>query len=174
MKFINPSKEYLKSYYEGCVEMWNNIHNNYIIHNPNDYDKWKDTIFTDFSNQEKGINLPDGYVPSVTYWIVSENEYIGSINIRLKLNDNLKFYGGHIGIAIKPSKQNNIYGYKAWLWAYKKAKELNISPILVTCYKSNVSSKRLLTSKYSNYYKVEEDTIEENGTPHEIMRFWYK
>ena len=81
---------------------------------------------------------------------------------------------GFGGIAIRPSKQNNIYGYKASLWAYKKARELNISPILVTCYKSNKSSLRLLTSKYSDYFKVEEDIIEENGSSHEIMRFWYE
>ncbi len=173
MKFVSPEQKYLHSYYEGCLEMWNNLHNNYIIHNPNDYESWKSTIFDEFKNKEKGINLPEGFVPSVTYWIISNDEYIGTINIRLRLNEQLKKYGGHIGIAIRPSKQNGIYGYKASLWALKKAHELNISPILATCLKSNKSMK-LLTSKYSPYYKVEEDILEVDGTKHEIMRFWYK
>ncbi len=174
MEFVVPSKKYLESYYEGCLEMWNNIHNNYIIHNPKDYEIWKNTIFEELKNKEKGINLPEGIVPSVTYWIVSKDEYIGTINIRLKLSDQLKKYGGHIGVAIKPSKQSGIYGFKASLWALDKARELNISPILATCFKSNKSSLRFMTSKFSHYYKIEEDTFEESGKTHEIMRFWYK
>lgn len=165
MKFIVPSKEYLKSYYNGCLEMWNNLHNNYIIHNPYDYENWKGTIFDDFKNNEKGINLPEDYVPSTTFWIVSGDEYIGTINIRFKLNEKLKKYGGHIGIAIRPSKQNNIYGYKASLWAYKKARELNISPILVTCYKSDKASLRLLTSKYSDYFKSKKILLKKTEAP---------
>ena len=174
MEFIKPSKKYLKSYCEGCSEMWDNIHNNYIIHNPEKYESWKNTIFEEFKNKEKGINLPEGFVPSVTYWIISNGEYIGTINIRLKLSEQLKKYGGHIGIAIRPSKQNSIYGFKASLWAYNKAHEMNISPILATCFKSNKPSLRFLTSKFSPYYKAEEDTFEIDGTIHEIMRFWYK
>ena len=174
MKIIVPSEKYLKSYYEGCLEMWNNLHNNYIIHNPQEYENWKDTVFDEFRNKEKGINLPEGYVPSVTYWIVSGEEYIGTINIRLKLSEQLKKYGGHIGIAIRPSKQNGIYGLKASLWAYKKAQEMNISPILATCFKSNKQSVKILSSRFIPYYKVEEDSLEVDGEVHEIMRFWYK
>ncbi len=174
MDFIKPSKQYLKSYYEGCLEMWNNLHNNYIIHNPQEYGKWKDTLFEEFNNNQKGINLPAGFVPSVTFWIVSNGEYIGTINIRLKLSEQLKKYGGHIGIAIRPSRQNSIYGLKASLWAINKAHELNISPILATCFKSNKPSLRLMSSKHFPYLKTEEDTLEVDGKMHDIMRFWYK
>ena len=174
MEFVVPSKKYLESYYEGCSEMWNNIHNNYIIHNPQEYEIWKNTIFEEFKNNEHGINLPEGFVPSVTYWIVSNGEYIGTINIRLKLSEQLKKYGGHIGVAIRPSRQSGMYGFKASLWAFNKAHELGISPVLATCFKSNRSSLRFMTSKYSNYYKIEEDTLEEGGKTHEIVRFWYK
>lgn len=174
MEFIEPTEKYIESYYKGCVEMWNHIHDNYMIHNPKDYDIWKNTIIQDFNNYKQGINLPKGFVPSVTYWLISNNEYIGTVNIRLKLNDKLAHYGGHIGVAIRPSKQKGIYGLKTVLWAYNKAKELGISPILATCYKSNKASLRLLKSRFSPYYKTEEDILVVDGVLHEIVRFWFK
>ena len=174
IKYIKPTKKYLQSYYEACKESWNKVHNNYILHNPDEFEIWKDNIFKEYENQEKGINLPKGYVPSVTYWIVNNDTYIGTINIRLFLNSDLRNYGGHIGIAIRVSKRNSIYGIRAVEWALKQAKKLKISPILATCQKSNILSLRLLTSKFSKYYKKEEDIVNLDGISQPIIRFWYK
>ncbi len=170
--YIKPTKKYLQSYYEACKETWGKVHNNYILHNPEEFSEWENNIFIEYDNQEKGINLPDNYVPSVSYWIIDNNEYIGTVNIRLKLNDVLLNYGGHIGTVIRLSQRNNSYGKNALEWSLKKAKELSISPVLLTCHEDNIPSLKILEK--SMYYKMEKDCITDNGETVKIRRFWYK
>ncbi len=171
MDVIKPSLEYLQSYYEACCEMWNNIHDNYIIHNPADFDKWEKQIFQDYENQAKGINLPKGFVPSETYWLIDNNEYIGTINIRPSLNENLKNYGGHAGIVIRNSKQNGIYGKVAIDFIFQKAKELNLKTLLMTCEEKNRASWRGMD--YYNPIKIEKDKIELYGKDTNIRRYYF-
>ena len=144
MKLVKPEEKYLKSYIEGCKQMWNNIHDNYIIHNPSDFENRKPTIFSDYENNEKGINLPNGFVPHITFWIVENEQYIGTIDIRLELSQQLYEYGGIIGIVIIPDKRGKGIGLKAAKLALEEAKELNISPIILTCEEDNEPSKKIL------------------------------
>ena len=48
----------------------------------------------------KGLNMPEGYVPCTTYWVIYENRIIGLANIKHYLNNFLRKKGGHIGIAL--------------------------------------------------------------------------
>ena len=172
-KYVKPDKKYLLSYYEACKETWGHVHNNYILHNPDEYSIWKNNIFNEYNKQEKGIDLPKGYVPSVTYWIIDNEEYIGTINIRLKLNDALLNYGGHIGAVIRNSKRKNSYGTKCCKWATNEAiSNLKISPVLITCYENNVPSLKILLS--SRYSFMEKSIIIDKDKETKIRRFWYE
>lgn len=144
MKLIKPNEKYLISYLEGCEKMWGHIHDNYIIHNPFDFDKWKKHIFSDYKNNEKGINLPEGFIPHITYWIIEDERYIGSVDIRLKLSEQLYEYGGICGIAIIPEKRGKGNGLKAAQLSFEKIKELSISPIIFSCEEDNEASKKIL------------------------------
>src|SRR5699024_4102017 len=42
----------------------------------------------------------DDWVPSMTLFLFHDDEILGSVNIRLKLNDHLEKIGGHIGYGI--------------------------------------------------------------------------
>ncbi|MCQ2957554.1 MAG: hypothetical protein MJ180_01480 [Candidatus Gastranaerophilales bacterium] len=171
MEVVEPNKDYLYSYYEACKETWGNCHDNYIIHDPEKFSEWKEHIFQDYKKQEKGIDLPENYVPSATYWLVSNNEYIGTINLRLKLNQQLAIYGGHIGIVIRTSKRGGIYARHAINWAIAKAKSLNINPVLLTCQASNTLSHKGL--EFLHYVKKEEDIIELYGKKQLIYRYYF-
>ncbi len=171
-KYIKPIEKYLQSYYEACKETWGHVHSNYILHNPKNFSDWKNKIFDEYIKQENGIDLPEDYVPSVTYWIIDKEEYIGTINIRLKLNNILENYGGHVGAVIRTNKRNHSYGKKALNWSLEQAKKLNISPVLLTCFEDNIPSLKILTS--SNYSKMEKDRIICNDKTIQIRRFWYK
>lgn len=51
------------------------------------------------ANNEKGINLPTGWVPDSTYWLINEeNRILGVVNIRHELTDFLLTRGGHTRI----------------------------------------------------------------------------
>ena len=168
MQLVKPEKKYLQSYYEACVETWDNIHDSYIIHNPLEYEDWWHSIFEDYIKQERGENLPEGFVPSVTYWIVSGEEYIGTVNIRPVLNDRLKEYGGHIGIVIRTSCRKQGYGKLAGKMAMEKAYQMGVKELLLTCEETNTGSQKIL--EQYNPKKVEKAIVQLNGKKTGIKR----
>ena len=170
-KIIKPEKIYLQSYYEGCLETWGYLHDNYIIHNPESFETWKNNIFTDFEKKEKGVNLPPGFVPSETYWIIDNDIYVGTINIRPNLNDNLMRYGGHAGLCIRTTKRNCGYGTYAIEFILKRARKLKIKPLLLTCEETNKNSIILL-EKFSPD-ACEKDTIWYKNANTAIRRYYY-
>jgi predicted acetyltransferase len=59
----------------------------------------------------KGLNLPDGWVPSSTFWLLRDDgRLLGSSRLRHYLTGNLKYEGGHIGYDIRPSERQKGYG----------------------------------------------------------------
>lgn len=75
-----------------------------------------------------GMNgiLKANRIGSDYYWLVDEerNCFIGEINIRRKLTDNLKCYGGHIGYGIRFSQWKKGYGTLMLRLALEKAKKI--------------------------------------------------
>ena len=124
--------------------MWGHIHDNYIIHDPACFDEWKNCIFKEYENNEKGINLPEGFISHITYWLIEDEKYIGSVDIRLGLSGQLQEYGGVCGIVIVPEFRGKGNGIKALKLAFEKMRELKISPVVLTCEEDNEPSKRTL------------------------------
>jgi predicted acetyltransferase len=95
-------------------------------------------------DEEKGIGLPDGYVPCTTYWLVDDGEFIGRVSIRHRLTEQLLTEGGHIGYDIRPSKRQTGYGRLILALSLPKAKALGITKALVTCDENNIGSKKII------------------------------
>ena len=171
LRLIQPHSDFLESYYQACKETWGFVHNDYIIHNPDLYEQWKDCIFDDYRKQKAGIDLPKGYVPSQTFWIVSEKKYIGTVNVRLQLTDELADYGGNIGIVIRKSERRKGYAANALKLAIKTAREMKICPILMTCTAENESSLRLLSSVGCNKSETAETFAD--GVFCKVYRFFF-
>ncbi|WP_231921281.1 GNAT family N-acetyltransferase [Micromonospora auratinigra] len=47
--------------------------------------------------------MPEGMVPALYRWIVEDDEVLGAVSLRLRLNDFLREVGGHIGYCVRPS-----------------------------------------------------------------------
>ena len=172
MELVKPEQKYLQSYYEGCLETWGHVHDNYILHNPGEYDEWKIHIFKDYENQENGIGLPEGFVPSLTLWAVDGDKYIGTVNIRPELSERLKEYGGHIGIVIRKSCRKKGYGEIFWKKALEKVFQMGVKEVLLTCEETNVGSKRIL-EKF-NPEKTEKAIVLLNGKQTSVLRYFFK
>ena len=103
----------------------------------------KETVDDDIMvlmNRNKGINLPKGWVQDSVFWMINEfnNNIIGIVSIRHRLNENLKFRGGHIAYYIRPSKRNKGYATKMLSFAIEYCKEnLDMDKVLITCSKNN-------------------------------------
>ena len=50
----------------------------------------------------KGINVPNGAVANITYWLVEEGELVGVANVRPQLTPAIAAMGGHIGVGGRP------------------------------------------------------------------------
>jgi predicted acetyltransferase len=78
-------------------------------------------------DSENGENLPEGWVPDSTYWLVTEDQQIvGAVNIRHTLTDKLLNSGGHIGYGIRPSERRKGYGEAAGIGFGESEKSRNI------------------------------------------------
>ncbi len=92
---------------------------------------------TDFA---EGKNLPEGYVPSSTYWLIVQGELAGVSNLRHYLNEGLEQAGGHIGLGVRPSFRGQ--GWGAWLMlkTIELAHDRGISDVHIHCYADNDAS----------------------------------
>ncbi len=121
-----------------------------------------------FQEESRGENLPEGYVPCTTYWLIDKGEFIGRVSIRHQLTPHLLREGGHIGYDIRPSKRNKGYGKQMLALALPKAKELGIQKVLVTCNETNIGSKKIIEQ---NGGVLENKLESTDGSPAKL-RYW--
>jgi predicted acetyltransferase len=120
------------------------------------------------SDEAVGKNLPKGYVPQTTFWLVDKNEFIGTATIRHRLTDKLLREGGHIGYDIRPSKRRKGYGKKLLALMLPKVKELGIVRALVTCDEINIGSKKIIEANGGFF----ENSIEMGEGKPRKLRYW--
>ena len=92
----------------------------------------------------RGIELPEGWVPASTYWLLGDGGIIGTCHLRHELNDFLRNYGGHIGFSIRPSQRGKGYGTQMLGLVLEKACALGIKKALITCDDNNIASARVI------------------------------
>ena len=116
----------------------------------------------------KGIDLPDGIVPSDIYFLVDDNSkyLIGAIDIRHYLNEYLLKYGGNIGYGIRPSERKKGYATEMLYLVLEECKTKGLSKVLITCFKSNVASANTIIKNGG----ILENEIAEGGNVKQ--RYW--
>jgi predicted acetyltransferase len=120
------------------------------------------------SDEAIGKNLPKGYVPQTTFWLIDNDTFIGTAIIRHRLTDKLLREGGHIGYDIRPSKRKKGYGKKLLRLLLPKARELGITRALITCDATNLGSKKIIEANGGEF----ENSVETcEGKPRKL-RYW--
>jgi predicted acetyltransferase len=119
-------------------------------------------------DQVRGAELPEGWVPASTYWLVCDEILIGTCNLRHELNDFLENYGGRIGYSVRPSQCNKGYGTRMLQLTLQKARERGSERALVTCDDGNVASARTIEK---NGGKLA-DKIKTEYAEYLVRRYW--
>ncbi|TXC92015.1 GNAT family N-acetyltransferase [Metabacillus litoralis] len=167
LTLIKPTtdlKEEYLSFYDEWVQSKEEMIPWVIEKDPTNFDN----MIQFLANNEKGINLPTGWVPDSTYWLINEESRIlGVVNIRHELTDFLLTRGGHIGYGIRPSERKKGYATKLLHLALEKTKKLGIKKVLVVCDEWNIGSYKTIKN---NGGIEESDFVEDNGNV--IKRFW--
>ncbi len=132
-----------------------------------DYENYSDWI----SLLEKNLTLeenPQGLVPSTTLLAIREtdNKLVGIIDIRHRLNDNLMYFGGHIGYSVARDERKKGVATKMLSLALDECKRLGIKEVLITCDKKNLGSAKTII----NNGGVLDDEIE--GIGRVTQRYW--
>ncbi|MBP7006748.1 MAG: GNAT family N-acetyltransferase [Candidatus Pacebacteria bacterium] len=140
MQLVKPNLKYKDSFLKGIKEL--QAEGNNILPTP-----WVvhfEEYVARFEKEEQGIDLPEGYVSHSRFWLIDNEEFIGHVDIRHKLTDDLLKFGGHIGYAIVPSKRRLGYGTKILEMALPIAKELGIEKVFFTLDDSNIASAKII------------------------------
>lgn len=122
-----------------------------------------------FADYRKGLNLPPGWVPDSTCWLIDEDRTIlGWVNVRHKLTEKLTHRGGHIGYHIRPSARRKGYGTLICRLALDKARHLGIKRVLITCAVDNIASNRIILENGG----VLENEVWDEESKETIRRYW--
>jgi predicted acetyltransferase len=164
MELIEPSLAYIESYKSALVEFEEHgISGFWCLFGPID-DPAK--YLHEIGRYRHRSGTPVNLVPASVFWLVDGPDFIGHVSIRHELNAALENYGGHIGYAIRPSKQRQGYGTRILELAIPKAKALGIERALLTCDKTNAASRRIIEKNGGLLM----DEIHE--CDRETLRFW--
>lgn len=105
------------------------------------YEEWLETN----KQKEMGINLPENRVPPIQFVSFDDvGPALGFLNLRLRLNEGLLNYAGHIGYSIRPSERGKGYAKETLSQGLQVAKEKNIKRTLVTCSVNNPASRAVI------------------------------
>lgn len=128
--------------------------------------------FIDSNNKEYIINkIVDKYLnndgiayvegcPSKTFLLIrkNDNKIVGSLNIRLSLNERLLKLGGHIGYGIRPSERGKGYSKINLYLGLIKAKKFNLDKVMINTEVNNIQSNKTLVSLGGDLVRTEIDT----------------
>lgn len=127
-------------------------------------------VIIPLQNAAKGIDLPQGYVPSTEYWIIDDDGYAGWINLRHTLNAYLEQTYGHIGYAVIPSKRGQGYMKKALEQLMSKANACGIEEVLLACDEDNIGSHKVILNALSKFGGKQIASGQAHGM--EIFKYW--
>ena len=146
LKLIDAEEKYLKDYKEAYLLSLEKVKlglikkHDLMFMNPDEID-----IIKRFKDNKDQSKLPSHYVPSYDYFAVDDDKFIGVINIRIRLTENLLKYGGHIGYGINPKYWKMGYGKKLLKLGLEQYRNLiEEDKILITCDDDNVGSYKII------------------------------
>lgn len=143
-QLVLPSNQYKASFLQAAREYQQEQLPHYLILDLAALEKDFEGFVKQLENESKGQNLPEGYVPHTTYWLVEGEEFVGRVDIRHYLNPSLKGMGGNIGYDVRPSQRRKGYGKLILELALQKAKELGLKDVVVSCDVTNIGSNKIV------------------------------
>jgi len=143
LQLIEPS-ESLRDEYIGFVNEIHEAGDPYIAN------EWEE-VHRDFSafvrrlrNHALGVDLPEGWIPASSYWLVRQGRVVGACGLRHALTEFLRDFGGHVTYGVRPSERRKGYATFMLRAMMNKAKTMGMDRVLLTCDARNVTSAKVI------------------------------
>lgn len=120
------------------------------------------------NDYEKGLRLPQGYVPATSLNTFVDGKIVGRVSIRHELNEFLLKVGGHVGYGVLPEYRRKGYAKLMLQDALKYCEKLGIKKVLVTCDDDNIGSIKTIESAHG----VLENKIDGGVGKPQKRRYW--
>ena len=89
--------------------------------------------FEQMLEQLNHLPMNANIVPSTTLFYFKNDDIVGAVNIRHKLNDKLKNIGGHVGYGVAKPYRGNGYASNMLEEALNRLNKMGIHKVLMTC-----------------------------------------
>tara|TARA_B100001989_G_scaffold247228_2_gene219160 strand:- start:568 stop:1101 length:534 start_codon:yes stop_codon:yes gene_type:complete len=145
-KLEKPSLEHKKSYIEALREFQEE--GRYTFLDIHDVENNFEDFIEKVNNGKKHLHKPYADwvepVPETVLWLVKDNEFIGTLNIRHRLNWHLEKWGGHLNFIVRPSMRGKGFGKKLLQKAMPYISSLGIDRALITLDPADKSANKIV------------------------------
>ncbi|MBD5080863.1 MAG: GNAT family N-acetyltransferase [Ruminococcaceae bacterium] len=170
LKLIKRCPQYVDGYREYCREMYDNHIVYFLPVDPKNIDGgWFERTKEWYDKKEKG--LIEGQSPSLHFWAVDGDRFIGEFQLRTEFTEKVMTDIGSIGYAVRVCEQGKGYGTEILKQGLVIAKEQGMEKVLLTVNDKNAVSAHVieklggkLADKMQAYNDVEGEHI--------LRRYW--
>lgn len=169
-KLSKPALEHKESYLEALEEF--HEEQRYLFLSTNEIDENYDYFIDTLNEGKRHLHKPYADwaepVPETVLWLVKDNEFIGTFNVRHRLNWHLEKWGGHVNFVIRPSMRNKGFGKKILQKGMPCACYLGIERALLTVNPANQAAIKVV--EFCGATLEDETTQSERFPPR--RRYW--
>ncbi|HRQ60318.1 MAG TPA: GNAT family N-acetyltransferase [Alphaproteobacteria bacterium] len=169
-KLVKPSVEYKESFLEALKEFQAEGSYTFLdaVSVAGDFEGFVKRLNEGKANLHKPFADWVEPVPETILWFVKEDKYIGTFNIRHRLNWHLEKLGGHVDYIIRPSMRGKGYGKKILQKGMPFICYLGIDRALITVKPNNAPSIKIVEHCGGEF---ENETPETEKFPARL-RYW--
>ena len=165
LKLVKLEEKYKKQLFD-MMDEWSTANEKIVPYSirKNDYHN-----FEEYLEKLEVRENKEGVVPDSTYFCldINRNIFVGAVNIRNYLNEELLLKGGHIGDGVRPSERRKGIATKMISLALEECKKIGIDKVLMVCDKENIGSAKSIKNNggiLENEIELEDRKI--------IQRYW--
>lgn len=127
-----------------------------------------DTWLASMHSRITAVGLPEGFVQEAFYLCYNGPDLVGVLNLKFSLTPYLLDYGGHIGYAVRPSRQGHGFATQMLRQACEIAHGMGMERLLLVCDDDNYASEKVILRNGGVY----ENTLHDDEEDVFVKRFW--
>ena len=170
-KLTKPSVDYKESYLEALALY--HKEGRYLHLDPHELkNNFENFVNERCSRRSEAYRNYDDWVeivPDTILWLVKDDEYLGSIKIRHRLNWHLEKWGGHLSLIVRPDMRLKGHGQKIFRKVKPALQALKLERALMTVSPENNIARHILEKIGARY----EDELSETDNFPAQCRYWW-